>query len=125
MHHRRLRRERRYQPDPARAGDALMARGGFIVELTVPVEYAGQAIDRVDIAPARFDHRLRYDEGLIPSTLALLCELTGLAEGALRQISITDMERVAGAFMLVLPPHIAADVRKGSFRRVFVPRAPA
>lgn len=88
-------------------------RGGFSVPLTVPVQHAGKTIDIINIAPARLDHAVRWAEGKISTTVALLAELTGLTEEELRSITYPDVDRVMGAFMMLLPPAIATDIRGG------------
>jgi hypothetical protein len=88
-------------------------RGGFCVPLTVPITHAGITIDVINIAPPRLDHTMRWSEGKFATAVALLAELAGLDEGVLRAITYPDVDRVMGAFMLLLPPAISADINRG------------
>src|SRR4249919_547318 len=66
------------------------------------------------IAPARLDHVIRWGQGQIAGSLTLLAELSGLSEGALRQLEYPDVDDVLAAFMAVLPPMIRTDIERGA-----------
>jgi hypothetical protein len=90
-----------------------MRDGGRRIELFVPVEFAKKKIDAVAIKPLKLDHFLRWESGEISTALALLSELTGLQQAALRQINYPDIERVMGAFVSMLPTKIAENINRG------------
>ena len=86
--------------------------GGRRIELFVPVEFIKQKIDAVTIKPVKLDHFIRWQSGEISTALALLSELTGLQQAALRQINYPDIERVMAAFVSMLPARIAANIER-------------
>ena len=87
--------------------------GGRRIELFVPVEFLRVKIDAVTIKPVKLDHFLRWESGEISTALALLSELTGLQQAALRQINYPDIERVMAAFVNMLPAKIAENIDRG------------
>src|SRR5262245_8625597 len=87
---------------------------GRRIELIAPISYAGNTISEVMIAPARLDHVIRWGQGQIAGSLALLAELSGLSEGALRQLEYPDADDVLAAFMAILPPVIRTDIERGA-----------
>ena len=66
------------------------------------------------IAPPRLDHVIRWGQGQITGSLTLLAELTGLSEGALRQLEYPDADDVLAAFMMILPAMIRSDIERGT-----------
>src|SRR5262249_36742413 len=94
--------------------DTTTRRRGRRIELIAPITYAGTTISEVMIAPARLDHVIRWGQGQIAGSLALLAELSGLSEGALRQIEYPDADDVLAAFMAVLPAMIRSDIERGA-----------
>lgn len=93
--------------------ETLTRDGGRRIELFVPVEFAKKKIDAVRIRPVKLDHFLRWESGEISTALALLSELSGLQQAALRQINYPDIERVMGAFVAMLPAKIAENINRG------------
>jgi hypothetical protein len=93
--------------------ETWMRDGGRRIELFVPVEFLKQKIDAVTIKPVKLDHFIRWESGEISTALALLSELTGLQQAALRQINYPDIERVMAAFVSMLPAKIAANIERG------------
>jgi hypothetical protein len=87
--------------------------GGRCIELFVPIEFLKAKIDAVTIRPVKLDHFLRWESGEISTALALLSELTGLQQAALRQINYPDIERVMAAFVNMLPAKIAENINRG------------
>src|SRR5262245_55194649 len=87
---------------------------GRKIELIAPITYAGNTISELMIAPARLDHVIRWGQGQIGGSLALLAELSGLSEGALRQIEYPDADDVLAAVMAVLPAMIRTDIERGA-----------
>jgi hypothetical protein len=87
--------------------------GGRRIELFVAVEFLKAKIDAVTIRPVKLDHLLRWESGEISTALALLSELTGLQQAALRQINYPDIERVMAAFVNMLPAKIAENINRG------------
>jgi hypothetical protein len=67
----------------------------------------------VEIRPATADHIIRWAQWRIPSTLALLAELSDIPEKTLRQLTSSDFDRVMLAMINVLPPLIKADWEQG------------
>ena len=90
-----------------------MRDGGRHIELFVPVEFLKQKVDAVTIKPVKLDHFIRWESGEIATALALLSELSGLQQTALRQINYPDIERVMAAFVSMLPAKIAANIERG------------
>jgi hypothetical protein len=91
--------------------DTTSRRRARRIELISPVTYAGKAISAVEIAPPRLDHVIRWGQGQITGSLTLLAELTGLSEGALRQLEYPDADDAAQpAFMMILPAMIRNDI---------------
>ncbi|WP_141688501.1 hypothetical protein [Bradyrhizobium paxllaeri] len=84
------------------------------VPLYVPITRAGRTITSVEIAPVKFDHTLRWNEGKFEGgSTALLAELTGLDQATLREMIEVDAQRVMALFMTLLPASIRADIEKG------------
>jgi hypothetical protein len=87
--------------------------GGRRIELFVPIEFLKRKIDAVTIKPCKLDHFIRWENGEFSTALALLSELTGLQQAALRQINYPDIERVMAAFVNMLPAKIAENINRG------------
>jgi hypothetical protein len=98
--------------------------GGRRIELFVPVEFIKQKIDAVTIRPCKLDHFIRWQSGEISTALALLSELTGLQQAALRQINYPDIERIMAAFVSMLPVRIAANIEREEVPIAGNPTAP-
>lgn len=95
--------------------DILRKTGGWCVELQRPLMVGpGREITQVEIRPTTADHMIRWMEGRIPSTLALLAELSDVPEPVLRQLLTADFDRVLMALHSVLPPIIKKDWEEGS-----------
>lgn len=95
------------------AGETVTRTGSRKVELFVPIKRAGKTLDVIEIASAKLDHVVRWGEGKIKGSLALLVELSGLDEGTLRELTYPDADRVLSAFMASLPPSIRNDIDNG------------
>jgi hypothetical protein len=84
------------------------------VPLYVPITRAGRTITSIEIAPVKFDHTLRWNEGKFEGgSTALLAELTGLDQATLREMVEVDAQRVMALFMTLLPASIRADIERG------------
>jgi hypothetical protein len=94
--------------------NTLKRNGAWVVELLTPLHHQGRDIDEITISSPGFEHVIRWGMHEIPSTLALLSELTGLPEKLLRMITYPDVDRVMLAFTAMLPPAIQADFNKGA-----------
>lgn len=84
--------------------------GGWTVELITPID----GVTELNIHPTSLDHNIRWGDGLIPSVLALLSELTGVKETSLRRLTGTDSDRVLIAFTYVVPNNIRDDFAKNT-----------
>jgi hypothetical protein len=93
--------------------DTTTRTRGRRIELLAPFSYAGHKIDVIDIKPPKFDHVLRWQARQLFNGLTLLAEMTGLTEGALRQMEYPDAEIVLKAFMDSLPSLIRDDINSG------------
>jgi hypothetical protein len=92
----------------------LKRDGSWIVELLIPLKHHDREITEIRISAPGFEHVIRWGLREIPSTLALLSELTGLPEKLLRMITYPDVDRVMLAFTAMMPPAIQDDFRKGA-----------
>lgn len=95
------------------AAEILTRTASRKIELFVPIKRAGKTLDVIEIASAKLDHVVRWGEGKIKGSLALLVELSGLDEGTLRELTYPDADRVLSAFMASLPPSIRNDIDSG------------
>jgi len=95
-------------------GNTLKRTGQWAVELLTPLHHQGREITEIVISPPGFEHVIRWGLQEIPSTLALLAELTGLPEKLLRMITYPDVDRVMLAFTALMPATIQADFSKGT-----------
>ncbi len=94
--------------------DILRKTGGWAVELQQPLKLGpNHEIAQIEIRPTTADHMIRWAEGRIPSTLALLSELCDVPERALRQLPSADFDRVMLALHNVLPNVIKNDWAEG------------
>lgn len=96
------------------AHDTLRRHGGWSVELIHPLRVGNHTVEQIDIRPPELDHVIRWGDGRIASTLALLAELSEQPEAALRTLRYPDVERVMLALANVIkdtPMH--ADFIKG------------
>jgi hypothetical protein len=95
--------------------NTLKRDGSWVVELLMPIkDNQNRDINEITISSPGFEHVIRWGTQEIPSTLALLSELTGLPEKMLRTITYPDVDRVMLAFTAILPPAIKADFAKGA-----------
>lgn len=89
--------------------------GGWTVELIHPLRVGGKAVEQIDIRPPELDHVIRWNSQTIPSTLALMSELTGVPEAALRTLCYPDVDRVMLAFANVIKgTSMLIDFEKGT-----------
>jgi hypothetical protein len=93
--------------------DILRRSGGWAVELAVPIKHAGRQIDVIEIRPPDMQHIVRWGRGQIPSSMALLAELSGVPEMALRSITYPDADRVLLALFNVVPQQMKNDFTSG------------
>ena len=82
--------------------------GGWTIELATPVDDVAE----LNLNPITLDHNIRWGDGLIPSVLALLSELTGVKETTLRRLVATNSERALIALSYVVPANIREDFAK-------------
>lgn len=95
--------------------DTLKRDYSWSVELIHPLRVSGKSVTEIDIRPPEFDHVIRWGTGEIPATLALLSELSGVSEAALRTLRYPDVDRVMLAFANVIKSTpIITDFEKGS-----------
>lgn len=95
--------------------DTIRRDGGWTVELVTPLRATGGAVvDKIDMRPAELGHVIRWGDGSIPSTLAMLSELSGVDERLLRTLSYPDVDRVLLAYSQVVPAAVRKDFEEGS-----------
>lgn len=94
--------------------DTLRRDGGWTVELITPVKTGQGDVSIIDISPPSFNHVIRWGSDEIPSTLALLSELSGVSEATLKALTYPDVNRVMKAFYEVLPPELRSQFEKGA-----------
>lgn len=87
--------------------------GRRTIGLFIPYEAKGKRIEAVTFDPCTFGHLLRWQSGMIPGSIALMIELTGLELSTIEGIRHPDDARVMAAFLDHIHPEIAADVRNG------------
>lgn len=97
------------------AGDVLRRTGGWCVELMLPLKHGGGTIDAIEIRPPDLNTVTRWGRGEIPSSLALLAELCGVPERALRCITYPDADRLILALFNVVPQQIKNDFTNGAY----------
>lgn len=88
----------------------LKRNGGWTIELETPIG----SMTEINIPPVSLDHTIRWSRHEIPSVLALLSELTGIKETALRQLTGNDSDRVFIAFSFMAPATIKKDFEQGT-----------
>jgi hypothetical protein len=93
--------------------NTLKRDGSWIVELLAPLKNNGKDVLEVVIKPPGLEHVIRWGQGDIPSTLALLAELCDLPEKMLRTITYPDVDRVMLAFTAMMPSMIQQDFQQG------------
>jgi len=93
--------------------DILRKSGGWCVELQQPLKFNGREFPAVEIRPPTADHLIRWGQGRIASTLALLSELCDMPERLLRQLPAGDFDRVIMALVNVVPSVIKSDLQEG------------
>lgn len=95
--------------------DTLKADGGWDVELIKPLKHSnGTVITTISIRPTELDQTIRWGSQEIPSTLALLSEMSGVPESLLRTLTYPDVDRVMLAYSQVIPTLIRTDFENGS-----------
>ena len=70
-------------------------------------------ISQLEIRPTTADQMIRWGQGKIPSTLALLSELCDVPEKVLRQLPSGDFDRVMMALINIMPAVMKADFEQG------------
>jgi hypothetical protein len=95
---------------------AALSPGAIRLDLYVPVALhgGGRVLSSVTIAPAKFDHIMRWDEGKIDGAHALLLELTGLGETELRAMAVPDSSRLMAIFVASLPDQLRKSMAEGA-----------
>lgn len=88
----------------------MKRNGGWTVELSTPID----KLDKIDLAPVKLDHTIRWARGDIPSVLALISELSGVSESSLKQLSGQDTDRLFVAFSFIATGSIKDDFQKGA-----------
>jgi hypothetical protein len=94
--------------------DILRRTGGWCVELMVPIKVGVKEVDQIEIKPPTIAVMTRWQRGDIPSSMALLAELSGVPEMALTNISYPDADRVLLALYSVVPKPMQADFTAGA-----------
>lgn len=96
--------------------DILRRTGGWCIELQQPLRLGPtKEITQIEIRPTTADHMIRWGQQRIPSTLALLAELTDVPERVLRQLPSHDFDRVMRALIVgIMPEVMKVDVEQGT-----------
>ena len=103
------------------ATTTMRRNGAWIVELITPIKDRTREITSVEINPPDFDTVIRWGRGEIPSTLALLAELSNLPEVLLRSLVYPDVDRIMTALVFVVPQIIKEDLENAA-KPLAVPR---
>jgi hypothetical protein len=101
----------------------MLTPGAIRLDLYVPIAIAGRVIPSITVAPARFDHVMRWEEGKIDGAHALLLELTGLGETELRAMAVPDSSRLMAIFVASLPDQLRKSMAEGAPPRAAEPAA--
>jgi hypothetical protein len=89
--------------------------GSRVVELIVPLEPGCNVKhESVTLKPVTLDHVLRWQNGLIAGPMAMLAELSGLAESTLGLLQYPDADIVLQEFSLHLPATIRQAVAESA-----------
>jgi hypothetical protein len=103
---------------------SLDKAGGRTIHLFIPFEHNGKQITSITLAPLRFGHVLRWNEGAWKTMLELLVDLAGVDAAVLRELRYPDADRVMECFMTMLTPEIREDITNGRIpQRVEMPEA--
>lgn len=98
--------------------------GGRTVQLFIPFEFNGRKIESITLAPLRFGHVLRWNEGAWKTMVQLMVELAGVEEAVIRELRYPDADRVMEAFLSLLTPEIRSDISRGEIPQVIRPESP-
>jgi hypothetical protein len=93
--------------------DILRRTGGWCVELVVPIRQGDRTIEQIEIKPPSIKTLTRWQRGQIPSSMALLAELSGISEALLVNITYPDADRVLLALFNIVPQAIKASFTDG------------
>jgi hypothetical protein len=83
------------------------------VHFYVEQDVAGRKLTSLDVDACRLDHLVRWQEGQIASSMALLAELTRMPEMQLMMLTFPDADRVLAAFLEIVPTPIRDDISNG------------
>ena len=92
---------------------SLDKSGGRTIHLFIPFEFSGKQITQITLAPLRFGHVLRWNEGAWKTSIELLVELAGVEEAVIRELRYPDADRVMDSFMALMTPEIRNDIVDG------------
>jgi hypothetical protein len=93
--------------------DTLRKTGGWCVELYVPLKWGARTVDTIEIKAPTIGLLTRWQRGDIPSSMALLAELSDIPESILNTITYPDADRVLLAMFNVVPKPIQSDFSNG------------
>jgi hypothetical protein len=93
--------------------DTLRKTGGWCVELFVPLKWGARTVDTIEIRSPTIGILTRWQRGDIPSSMALLAELSDIPESILNTITYPDADRVLLAMFNAVPKPIQADFSSG------------
>lgn len=93
--------------------EAQHSDGRRMVGLYLPFTAAGLRIEAITFEPCTFGHLLRWQAGAIPSSIALMMELSKRTLHEIETIRYPDDSRVMAAFLDHIHPTIADDIRAG------------
>jgi hypothetical protein len=94
--------------------DTLRKTGGWCVELFVPLKWGARTIDAIEIRSPTIGILTRWQRGDIPSSMALLAELSDIPESILNTITYPDADRVLLAMYNAVPKPIQSDFSEGA-----------
>jgi hypothetical protein len=101
--------------------DILRRTGGWCVELVQPVSHKGEKIDQIEIRSPDLRQVARWGRGEVPSSMAMLAELSDVVEGALLSLKYPDVDRVLMAYFQCIPKSMQEDFSNGRMPLVTPP----
>ena len=89
--------------------DILRRNGGWCVELVQPIVHRGKKIETIEIRSPDLGQVARWGRREVPSSMAMLQELSDVPEAALLSLKYPDVDRVLMAYFNVIPKPMQDD----------------
>jgi hypothetical protein len=101
--------------------DILRKTGGWCVELMRQITYKGKTIDQIEIRSPDLSQVARWGRGEVPSSMAMLAELSDVPEVALLSLTYPDVDRILLAYFQTIPKSMQDDFSSGRISLVTPP----